>query len=354
MKRRIVLIRHAMPDIPLGERWCVGGRSDFPLGRLGRIQAARLPFTEELEGLRTVFASPLVRAIETARPLCAAPRIMPGREEQDMGVWDGLPFHEIMARWPELYAARERDPSLLPEGAESGEAVAARMRGAILRCLRESEGDLALVSHKSAIAAITGERGRLGYTTLTVLEEENSALRVRVIGLSPQPELTDELCLAMLRASGADEALIAHSRAVAALADGLCAGLKEKGIALDSGAVHAAALLHDIAKGEPDHAAVGGLWLRELAYPELAEIVRQHTEPDCGALNEAGLVFLADKLVRGAARVELEERFGASLAKCKTPEALAAHARRRACAEAIREQIIRLCGAELLKQEAIP
>ena len=72
--RRIYLIRHAMPDIPLGERWCVGGRSDFPLGRLGRIQAARLPFTEELEGLRTVFASPLVRAIETARPLCAAPQ----------------------------------------------------------------------------------------------------------------------------------------------------------------------------------------------------------------------------------------------------------------------------------------
>ena len=49
MKRRIYLIRHAMPDIPLGERWCVGGRSDFPLGRLGRIQAARLPFVNELE-----------------------------------------------------------------------------------------------------------------------------------------------------------------------------------------------------------------------------------------------------------------------------------------------------------------
>ncbi len=346
MSRRIFLIRHAMPDIPLGERWCVGGRSDYPLGRLGRVQAARLPFVKELEGVRTVFASPLVRAIETARPLCEAPRIMSGLEEQDMGVWDGLSFRQIMARYPALYAARESDPSLLPEGAESGEAVAGRMREAILRCLRESEGDIALVSHKGAIAAITGQRSRLGYTSLSLLEEENGELRVRDTGLTPQTEITDALCLAMLRASGADGALIAHSRAVAALADELCAMLKEKGLALDSEAVRAAALLHDIAKGERDHTAVGGLWLKELGLPQLAEIVRQHTEPDSDALNEAGLVFLTDKLVRGETRVDLEERFGASLARCKTPEARAAHARRFALARSVKEKIDRLERAE--------
>ena len=179
-----------------------------------------------------------------------------------------------------------------------------------------------------------------------MLEEENGALRVRDIGLSPQPELTDELCLAMLRASGADDSLVAHCRAVAALADELCAMLKGKGVALDGEAVHAAALLHDIAKGEHDHAAVGGLWLQELGFPALAEIVRQHTEPDSDALNEAGLVFLADKLVRGAERVGLEERFGASLAKCKTPEAQAAHARRFALARSLKEKTDRLKGAE--------
>ena len=335
-----------MPDIPLGQRWCVGGRSDFPLGRLGRIQAARLPFLNELEGVQAVFASPLVRAIETARPLCDAPRIMPGLEEQDMGEWDGLSFREIMARCPELYAARERDPSLLPDGAESTQAVARRMREAIRRCLRESEGDIALVSHKGAIAAITGQRSKLGYTSLSVLEEESGGLRIRDIGLPPRAEITDALCLAMLRASGADEALIAHCRAVAALADELCAALKEKGIAPDSEAVHAAALLHDIAKGEPDHAAVGGLWLEELGLGQLAEIVRQHTEPDSDALNEAGLVFLADKLVRGDRRVDLEERFGASLARCKTPEAQAAHARRFALARTLKEKIDRLTEAE--------
>lgn len=346
MNRRVWLIRHAMPDIPIGERWCVGGRSDFPLGRLGRIQAARLPFVKELENVQAVFASPLVRAIETARPLCEAPRIMPGLEEQDMGVWDGLSFRDIMARFPELYATREQDPSRLPEGAESNEAVAARMREAIMRCLHESEGDIALVSHKGAIAAITGQRSKLGYTSLTVLEEESGELRVCDVGLPPRAEISDALCLALLRASGADKPLIVHSRAVTALADEICAKLKEKGIALDSAAVHASAMLHDIAKGERDHAAVGELWLKELDYPDLAEIVRQHTEPDSDALNEAGLVFLADKLVRGAERVGLEERFGASLAKCKTPEAQAAHARRFDLARSLKDTIDRLAGAE--------
>ena len=65
MSRKVWLIRHAMPDIPMGERWCVGGRSDFPLGRLGRLQAALLPFVPELQGLDAVFCSSLIRARET-------------------------------------------------------------------------------------------------------------------------------------------------------------------------------------------------------------------------------------------------------------------------------------------------
>ena len=170
MSRKVWLIRHAMPDIPLGERWCVGGRSDFPLGRLGRLQAALLPFVPELQGLDAVFCSSLIRARETALPLCPSPREMPGIQEQDMGVWDGLSFREIRLRFPALYAARELDPSLMPEGAESNETVRRRMTAGILRCLRESEGDIAIVSHKGAIAAILGSREGLDYTSITCLD----------------------------------------------------------------------------------------------------------------------------------------------------------------------------------------
>ena len=84
MSRKVYLIRHAMPDIPIGERWCVGGRTDLPLGRLGRLQAALLPFVPELRDLGAVFCSDMIRARQTALPLCPAPREMPGLQEQDM------------------------------------------------------------------------------------------------------------------------------------------------------------------------------------------------------------------------------------------------------------------------------
>lgn len=348
MSRTVYLIRHAMPTIPLGERWCVGGRTDLPLSRLGRIQAARLPFVPELRSVTAVFCSSLQRARETALPLSPRPLVVPGLEEQDMGVWDGLSFREIQRRWPELYEARERDPDLWPEGAETTDAVSARMGAAVSRCLRESEGDIAIVSHKSAIASLVGNRERLGYTSLSVLEEVDGSLIPGTVGLPPMPPADDALCLALLRASGADDMLIGHSRAVAELADQLCAALREKGLALNSELIHLGALLHDLAKGEADHAALGGLWLRELGYWQLANVVRQHTEPDSALLNEAGLVFLADKAVQGTERISIESRFEKSLAKCPTEEAKAAHARRLALTKALQREVNRLCEAVVI------
>ncbi|MBO5557040.1 MAG: histidine phosphatase family protein, partial [Oscillospiraceae bacterium] len=202
MSRRIHLIRHAMPDIPIGERWCVGGRSDFPLGTLGRLQAALLPFDPALDGVSAVFCSRLVRARETALPLCPAPTAVEGLEEQDMGVWDGLSFRQIRERFPALYAAREQDPSLLPEGAESMEQVSRRMRAGIRRCLDLSTGDIAIVSHKSAIASLTGRREALGYTSVSVLCAEGGELRVESVGRRPHPLLADRVCEALLRSAG--------------------------------------------------------------------------------------------------------------------------------------------------------
>ena len=338
-----------MPDIPLGERWCVGGRSDIPLGPLGRLQAALLPFAPELRGVEAVFCSPLTRAVETARPLCAEPRVMPGLEEQDMGAWDGLSFAQIKERFPALYAARAFDPSLLPEGAESEETVRARTEAALRRCLEESAGDLVAVSHKGAIASVAGGREGLDYISLTALRYEDGRLVSVEKRGAPRPRATDELCEALLGAAGADEARKAHSRAVAALADELCAALREKGLSLDAEAVHAAALLHDLAKGRPAHAALGGVWLRERGYPQLAEIVRQHSDPDGTEINEAAVVYLADKAVRGDRRVTIDGRFAASEKKCATPEARAAHARRYETAKTIQGEINRLCEGDLIR-----
>ena len=338
MSRKVWLIRHAMPDLPLGERWCVGGRSDFPLGRLGRLQAALLPFVPQLQGLDAVFCSSLIRARETALPLCPSPREMPGLQEQDMGAWDGLPFREIRQRFPELYAARELDPGLMPEGAESNEAVRLRMTEGIRRCLRESEGDIAIVSHKGAIAAILGSREGLGYTSITCLDCDGKALVPSLVGLRPHPALTDAVCQALLEAAGADDRLRAHCMAVAELTEELRGALAEKGLVLKESILRPAALLHDIARGQPEHPALG--------YPDAADCIRQHHDPESTALNEAALLYLADKAVRGSDRVSVEERFAASLEKCKTPEALAAHQRRLDAARDILRKVKTVCGEQ--------
>lgn len=348
MRRRVLLIRHAMPDLPLGERWCVGGRTDLPLGRLGRMQAALLPFSDELRDVGGVFCSTLVRARQTALPLCAEPIAMPGLQEQDMGEWDGLSFREIRARFGALYAARERDPSLLPAGAESEAAVKTRMLQGIKACLRERGGDIAVVSHKGSIASLLGSREGLDYTAVCELVFDGETLCSCALRGVPKVALSDEVCRALLRAAAGREELAAHSFAVAALADKLAAALAEKGLAMDGDRVHFGALLHDIAKGEADHAALGGRYLEALGYGGLAPIAAQHRDWDGEALDEAAIVYLADKAVRGSERVSIDERFAASLEKCRTEEARAAHARRYAAARRIREEINRLCEKELI------
>ena len=164
-----------------------------------------------------------------------------------------------------------------------------------------------------------------------------------------KPDLDEKACLALLKAAGADRDLIAHCAAVASLADELCAALAEKGLQLDALLIRRAALLHDLARAEKDHAALGAVWLKELGYPEIAEIVRQHHDPDTTELNEATVVYIADKAVQGSGRVSIAERFDRSLLKCKTPEALAAHEKRRQTAQTIQNEINRLCGATILR-----
>ena len=324
--RRIYLVRHALPDIPIGARWCVG-HTDLPLGTVGRMQAALLPFVPELRD-KPVFCSYLSRARDTARPLCPDPMIRQGLEEQDMGVWDGLSFDEIMVRFPELYAAREKDPNLWPEDAEPMDAVGRRMREALLRCLEETDGDCVVVSHKSAIDSITGQRPKLLHTSISVVGWDGEELRPLSVGQMPHPALTEAVCLAVLDAAGTPEPVVRHCRAVAAEALRLADLLSPQTVSIDRELLYAAALLHDVARTEPKHAETGAAWVRALGYPEAAELIAQHHDYDGNALNEAALLFLADKYMQGDRRVSLEERFAASAARCDDGAARAAHDRR--------------------------
>ena len=107
-------------------------------------------------------------------------------------------------------------------------------------------------------------------------------------------------------------AVWAHGRAVAEQALRIGRALTAAGFRLDLGLIHAAALVHDMARGEPDHARRGASILRELDMPLMAEIVEAHMDlktPMEGPIREAEIVFLADKLICEDRLVGIDRRF---------------------------------------------
>lgn len=351
--RRLYLIRHGHPDFPLGAHMCLG-RTDTPLGSLGRMQACLLGEALGAKGL-TVFSSPLTRCRETAKPLGGEAILVPALAEQDMGPWDGLDFSQIKSRWPELYARRASEPLLVPSGAETLEHVQKRVMPAILACIESCMGDLAIVAHASVIQAILAVvKGvppeesrplRIPYVAYAVLTYEG-ALHLEEDAARPCPLLTPELADRLLSSAAPGERVVAHCRAVAAEVLRIAEALP---FPLDLPLLESAALLHDIARKEKDHACLGAAWLRELSYEEAATIVEQHHDWRGDAVDEAAILYLADKCVREDRRVPIEERFASSVERCKTPEAMDAHRERLDAALRLRDTINKVCGKTLVE-----
>jgi CTP:molybdopterin cytidylyltransferase MocA len=134
-------------------------------------------------------------------------------------------------------------------------------------------------------------------------------------------------CEAIFELHGVAEPIRRHGRAVAAVS----AALAEHLPGVDPKLVTAAGLLHDIAKGGPDHAAAGADLVARLGYPAVADAMRHHMDLDFGAgpPDAAAVVFVADKLVHKDRRVPLENRFQKAFERfAGQPEALAAARRK--------------------------
>lgn len=134
-------------------------------------------------------------------------------------------------------------------------------------------------------------------------------------------ERSEVLALANLTMSAKG---VQHGLAVAEVALILGRALNSTGRALDLDLLHNAALLHDLAKGEPQHEARGAELLVKLGLPALAESVALHRDilpPPDGLLREKELVCLADKLVRGVVRLPVTHRFAEKMVLYKNDPA---------------------------------
>ncbi len=147
---------------------------------------------------------------------------------------------------------------------------------------------------------------------------------------------------------------LAHARAVAALALALAEALNAArgpaGPALDLECVTGAALLHDLAKGQPEHEKTGGHILECWGMERTARVVAAHRDvavPGDGVLTELEIVYLADKCMRGDRAVTIQERFGEKLRLyAQDPQAVAAITGRLRNAQAMRRAFLAATGSD--------
>lgn len=147
-------------------------------------------------------------------------------------------------------------------------------------------------------------------------------------------------CELMLIECKTPETVILHCRAVAEYARFIAKKLNGAGFIIDENAVFAAGLLHDCKRTEPGHAKAAEEYLASKGYAEIAKIIAAHHDlPEPEKLDEAAVLYYADKRIKEDQKVTLEERFAGSLSKCKTEEAKAARQKRLSAALAVEKRI---------------
>ena len=353
--RTIYLIRHCEPDFPDGKRVCLSG-GDISLSRLGRMQAVLL--RESLPHVDHVFCSPLARARETALALAPEVEARENLRELGMGDWEGLSFAEIRARYPKLYGERGKKPFIcFPSGAEKPVDCLTRMGYELDSLCQRIQGDFAVVAHAGVnrlflCEALKKDRNDFlklpqPYGCVNMICENGQNLTVWGTGMQPRPVLSPELCINLMSAAGTPKPVQEHSCAVAVLADEIGQSLIKQGYPLNLYLLHSAALLHDIARTEPQHPKAGSDWLSALGYPEVGIVIAAHHDlPDEQDLeiNESVILYLADKLTQGAIHVTLEERFALSAKKCASERAKKAHSQRYQQAKRVENMIKKAIG----------
>lgn len=152
----IYLIRHA--EAAGNTKRLFQGHYDGEVGENGKKQLVYLKERFAGIALDAIYASPLSRAVQTARAVCGD-RDLPIRQREDIieingGGFEGKPFEELYKLYPEEMDNWDHKPwaFVAPEGGESILHVHERMCAAIEDIARQNEGKtVAVVSHGCAI-----------------------------------------------------------------------------------------------------------------------------------------------------------------------------------------------------------
>jgi alpha-ribazole phosphatase len=152
---RLVLVRHCEPQDDA--RGLCYGRLDIGLSAAGRDHAAQVAEKLAAVPYEAVYASPRVRALDTAAPIAAARGLTALVEDDlreiDFGELEGRAYDEIAASDPALYRAWMDTPTRVTfPGGESFADVQARALAAYDR-IRAAHDSAVVVTHGGVVRA---------------------------------------------------------------------------------------------------------------------------------------------------------------------------------------------------------
>lgn len=158
MVTRLFLVRHGATAATEEDRFSASTGAE--LSEEGRWQAARLGERLSPQNIAAVYASPLSRAVETARIIAGHCRLEPvtrdGLREIGHGHWEGMKRDDVERQFGPEYAMWEADPfTFAPAGGESGVAILARALPVIRDIVAAHHGSQVLVvSHKATLRLV--------------------------------------------------------------------------------------------------------------------------------------------------------------------------------------------------------
>lgn len=161
------------------------GQADPPLDPRGHAEAARMAERLAAEPLAAIYVSTLQRTQQTARPLAErlglTPQVAAELREIHLGDWEGAEWRRrVRDQDPTaMRAFTEQRWDVIP-GAESNEAVAARLRSGLGRiAAAHPDQRVVVVSHAGAIGVIAALA--TGASTFALIGADNGSISHLVV-----------------------------------------------------------------------------------------------------------------------------------------------------------------------------
>ena len=179
---KVILIRHG--ESVWNKEMKYQGHADIALTDTGLWQAERLAARLAREQLTAVYASDLSRAFVTAEIVAAGHNMtvqsVPALREISFGEWEGLTYHSINEKWPDIMSNLYVCPDEVDiPGGETFRSLKDRAGQAIAELVRAHKDEtIAVISHGGTIRTILCDVLHIHLNHVWNIRQDNTAMNI--------------------------------------------------------------------------------------------------------------------------------------------------------------------------------